>query len=125
MIALRKRHPILRRQRFLEDGSILWHGTQPFKPDFGGVSRTVAFSLDGRKTGRELDRDFYIACNAWSAPLWFTIPPSPQGKLWRRVVDTSLASPNDIVGLDQGPAVPAGIRYNVGGFSLIVLIAEA
>ncbi len=124
MIALRRRHAVLRRQRFLDDGAITWHGTQPFKPDFGHYSKTIALVLDGRKSSREPDRDFYIACNAWKDPLWFTIPPAPQGKAWHRVIDTSLAAPNDIVAEDAGPVVPAGIRYNVGSYSLLVLIGE-
>jgi glycogen operon protein len=124
VIALRKRHPALRRMRFLEEGAVIWHGTQPFKADFGGNSRTVALALDGRKTGRELDRDIYIACNAWEEPLWFTIPPAPQGRPWRRVIDTSLRPPYDIVPNDTGPVVPAMIRYNVGAHSLLVLVSQ-
>lgn len=123
VIRLRKRHPALRRTRFLEDGAVVWHGVTPFKPDFGPASRTVAMTLDGRKTGREPDRDIYIACNAWSDPLWFAIPPAPQGRSWRRVLDTALAAPNEVT-LDGGPVVPAGIRYNVGGHSMLVLVGE-
>ena len=72
----------------------------------------------------EPDRDFYLAFNAWREPISFTIPPSPQGRPWRRIVDTALASPLDIVGLDEGPVVPVGSAYLVAPFSLIVLIAE-
>jgi glycogen operon protein len=125
VIALRKRHPALRRNRFLEDGAVYWHGTQPFKPDFGGYSRILALTLDGSRTGRDPDRDFYIACNAWKDPLWFTIPASPQGKPWRRVIDTALSTPQDIVAEGEGPVVPAAIRYNVVGHSMLVLVSEA
>ena len=40
-------------------------------------SRTLAFCLDGTQTGREPDRDFYVACNAWIDPIAFRIPRSP------------------------------------------------
>jgi len=125
MIAFRKRHPALRRQRFLDDNAVTWHGTQPFKPDFGNNSHAIALALDGRRTGREPDRDIYVAFNAWTAPLWFTIPPAPQGRPWRRVIDTALAAPNDILTTDDdGPVVPAGIRYNVASHALLVLVGE-
>jgi glycogen operon protein len=124
MIALRRRHPALRRRRFFRDGDIVWHGTQPFRPDFSSKSRILAFALDGGRTLREPDRDLYVAFNAWIDPLGFTIPPSPGGRRWRRTVDTALASPLDIVGLDEGPLVPAGTVYNVAPHSAVVLIAE-
>src|SRR6201987_2128563 len=44
-IALRRRHPLLRRRRFLQDGDVTWHGLQPNRPDFGAQSRTLALTL--------------------------------------------------------------------------------
>jgi isoamylase len=132
LIALRKRHPALRRRTFFRgagpdasrEPDIYWHGVEPWAPDFSAGSRTLAFSLDGSQTGREPDRDFYIACNAWEGPLPFRTPPSPSGKPWRRTIDTALPSPMDIVGLDEGPVTPAGSTYQVKGHSLVVLIGE-
>jgi isoamylase len=125
MIALRKRHPTLRRRWFFRGGDITWHGVQPGQPDFSSWSRSLALVIDGRRTGREPDRDFYVAFNAWVDPLPFRIPPAPQGRPWRRAIDTALASPNDIVGLDEGPGVEVGKSYTVASFSTLVLIAEA
>ena len=65
-----------------------------------------------------------MAFNAWTEKLPFRIPPSPQGRRWRRVVDTALASPQDIVGLDEGPRVEVGTTYAVMPYSALVLIAE-
>jgi glycogen operon protein len=124
LIALRKHHPALRRRRFFREGDVVWHGTEPNKPDFGWSSRTLAFALDGRHTGREPDRDFYVAFNAWRETLPFTIPPGPQGRPWRRVIDTALAPPLDIVGPLEGPVVPAGSPYPVAAYSAVVLIGE-
>jgi glycogen operon protein len=127
MIQLRMRHAALRRRDFFRGGDepdVLWHGTEPGEPDFSKDSRTLAFALDGSQTGREPDRDFYVACNAWREGLAFGVPPSPSGRPWHRAVDTALASPLDIVGLDEGPVVPAGTSYPVAAHSLIVFIAE-
>ena len=69
---------------------IHWHGVEPFEPDFSFDSHSLAFSLDGRFNGRELDpdyridTDFYVAMNAWREPLRFRIPPSPTRRPWRR-----------------------------------------
>ena len=77
------------------------------------------------RSGREPDRDFYLAFNAGRETLPFAIPPGAQERPWRRAVDTALASPLDVVGLDEGPQVPSGSKYAVAPFSLIVLIGEA
>jgi isoamylase len=124
MIALRQRHPALRRRRFFEGGDVIWHGVAPYKPDFSEASRTVALTLDGRKTGREPDRDFYMAFNAWREPLSFLIPPSPQGRSWRRIIDTAMAPPLDIVGVEEGLSVAAGSTYHLAAYSLVVMISE-
>jgi glycogen operon protein len=124
LIALRKRHPILRRRRFLQEGDVIWHGTQVGKPDFSATSKTLALVLDGRRTGRQADRDFYMAFNAWREPVVFTIPPAPQKARWRRAIDTALTPPHDISGLDQGEPIAVGSRYALAGNALLVLIAE-
>jgi glycogen operon protein len=133
LIHLRKRHPALRRRTFFhgvgphnsQRPDVIWHGVEPFTPDFSHASRTLAFCLDGTQTEREPDRDIYVACNAWIDGVSFRIPRSPNGKHWRRAIDTSLLSPFDIMGLDEGPMVPSEEPYIVTGHSMIVLIAEA
>ena len=124
LIALRRRHPALRRRRFFDGPEVAWHGVQPYRPDFSRDSHSVALTLDGRKTGREPDRDFYMAFNAWREPLQFVVPPSPQGKRWRRAIDTAMAAPLDIVGLDEGPEARTHEAYAVAPHSVVVLISE-
>src|SRR5439155_3669044 len=132
MIALRKQHSALRRRDFFRgagiDGArapdIVWHGVEPFAPDFSPASRTLVFCLDGSQTGREPDQDFYIACNAWREALAFRVPPSPSGRPWRRVIDTALAAPLDIVDAEQGLRVMPASRYPLAPFSLIVFVTH-
>jgi glycogen operon protein len=131
LIALRKRHPALRRPGFLRGRGpagalrpdVVWHGLEPGRPDFSSGSRALAFTLDGGLTGREPDRDFYVAFNAWREGLPFRLPPAPSGRPWRRVVDTALAPPADIVGPDEGPLLPAGVVYPVASHSAVVLVS--
>jgi len=133
LIALRKRHPALRRRSFFRGRGrhgtlppdVVWHGIEPGYPNFSGSSRTLAFCLDGTQTDREPDRDFYVACNAWQETLPFRIPLSPTGRPWRRAIDTAQESPDDIAPLDDGPKVPVNYRYPVAAFSMLVLVSEA
>src|SRR5207245_5186962 len=54
LIALRKRHPALRRHHFFRGSGpqgnlqpdVIWHGVEPHSPDFSLFSRTLAFALD-------------------------------------------------------------------------------
>ena len=109
---------------------IHWHGTEPYQADWGFTSRTLAFALDGRFTGREhdpdyqIDNDFYVALNAWSEPVTFRIPVAPTRRRWRRLIDTGLPSPDDIVETENGPAVAEGAQYTLNAFATLVLISE-
>jgi hypothetical protein len=40
------------------------------------------------------------------------------------VIDTAMASPQDIVGLDEGPRMAVNSIYPVAPFSLVVLLSE-
>jgi glycogen operon protein len=135
MIALRKRHPALRRHAFFRGAGpkgtlppdVIWHGVQPNRPDFTPFSRTLAYAIDGRALEPPgiVDCDFYAAFNAWQEAIAFHIPPSPSGRPWRRIVDTALASPLDIVAEENATRVQAGTSYTVAPFSMIVLVSEA
>ena len=108
---------------------IRWHGAEPNKPDFGPYSRFLAFTLDGRYTGRDdpdagADCDFYVAMNARPEAVTARIPGSPTGRRWRRVVDTARAAPDDFVPEGEGPVVAAGATLPVAPFSLVVLVSE-
>jgi glycogen operon protein len=131
MIALRKRHPVLRRQGFFQNRftaphlgpEVVWHGLEPYQPDFRYIARTLALTLDGRQTRREADCDFYVAMNAWQDRLPFRVPPSPSGRPWRRVVDTALPSPGDIVAEENAQPFAFDSILPVDAFSLVVLIS--
>ncbi|WZP00669.1 isoamylase [Isosphaeraceae bacterium EP7] len=129
MIALRKRHPVLRRKTFMSGQSppeVTWHGTEPCRPNFGPESRGLAMILDGRRCDRPgvVDRDIYVVFNSDSEPVTYKVPASPSGRAWRRAVDTSLPSPDDAVGLDQGPRIEVLHPYRVEARSMLILVSE-
>ena len=131
MIALRKRHHVLRRRTFFsqtpgQTPDIVWHGLRPCQPDFSEASHVLAFALDGRRGDRpEVDRDIYVAMNAHWEPHSFRIPSSPSGRAWRQAVDTARPSPDDVVGLDEGQVVPVSRDERIEARSMIILISEA
>jgi glycogen operon protein len=65
------------------------------------------------------DQDIYAMINAHWQPLSFDLPAIP----WRRVVDTPLASPDDIVPDAAAPPVPAA-PYELAARSIAVLIGN-
>lgn len=116
-IAFRKAHRSLGRSRFWRD-DVQWHGVGPV-PDVSEASRSLAFYLRGASEG---DRDLYVMINAYWEPLSFTIQSGPAEK-WRRVIDTSLESPNDI--REPGDEVPIlSPIYVVAPRSVVALIDE-
>ena len=61
--------------------------------------------------------------NAWWESLRFTLPPADFGaEQWRRWIDTSLASPQDIVPWEQALAIDQH-SCTVAPRSVVVLIA--
>jgi glycogen operon protein len=133
MIALRKRHPVLRRNTFLRGASdgqppeIVWHGVEPGRPDFGHESRSIAMALDGRGCDRAgvVDRDLFVIFNAYWRPLIYTVPASPTGRPWRRAIDTGRPAPDDALEPDTGPVVAVREKVRVEPRSLVIFVSEA
>ena len=106
MIALRKSHPSLCRSRFWRD-DVCWHPS----------GRCVAFFLSGRGQG---DANLYVMINPSGEDVELAVPAEHAG-LWRRVIDTSLPSPDDIV--EQGNEVLLDTSsYLVKSRSVVVLM---
>lgn len=99
-----------------------WHGVKLQQPDWSPQSHSLAFSAQVR----EESLSFYIIFNAYWEPLEFDLPSDKRvaGHPWRRWIDTSLESPNDIQDWPTAPMVPSK-TYRAGSRSLVVLIATA
>jgi glycogen operon protein len=117
MIAFRKSHPSLARAHFWRE-DVRWYGTGRH-PDLSWDSRSLAFCLHGASIG---DLDIYVLINAFWEPLDFGIHEGAPGD-WRRVVDTSLPSPDEIVPEDQATVVRSR-SYCVPGRSVVVLVRK-
>ncbi len=115
MIAFRKAHPSLGRSRFWRE-DVHWYGVGP-EVDSAHHSHTLAYCLHGASQG---DQDIYVMINAYWQDLLFTIQEGAFDE-WRRVVDTSLESPADILNPGHEELLPS-LLYSVKARSLVVLI---
>ena len=104
----------------IHDAVKCWHGVKLNQPDWSDDSRSLALSI-------EVEREqvlFYWILNAYWEPLNFELPAldgDPRGP-WRRWIDTSLATPEDIVDWEQAPPVLSH-SYRAGARSSVILIA--
>jgi glycogen operon protein len=117
LIALRKKHFAVSRERFVN--RVSWHGLKVGEPDWTGARRALAFQLHGGPG----QPDFHVIFNAHWDWQRFQLPPSDGGWRWRRLVDTNLATPDDIVEeKDAIPLRPAD-HYVLAPRSAVILIA--
>ena len=120
MIALRMRHPSLRRTRFLDGadgespGEIRWYGESLSPPDWHDAeARVLCFTLAGLEPKESaLHVMINMSANARQLPL-----PDAATVHWRRIADTTLAAPDDITpaGVPQ-----SGAHYPLGPHGIAV-----
>jgi glycogen operon protein len=134
LIAFRKNHPSLRHTKFLKGDTapgfsapdISWHGVKAFEPDWTPSSNFIACLLCGQYSRFDTsndDSDIYIAFNSSAYNLTVTLPESPSGLSWKRIIDTSLSSPDDFA--DVASVKPLFSKYYaMKRRSTIVLVAE-
>ena len=95
-----------------------WHGVRLDQPDWSAQSHSIAFSIELRGEGLLV----YFAFNAHWEPLNFELPPMGKRESWRRWIDTSLDSPQDIVPWQEASCIADHV-YRVGPRSVVVLWA--
>ena len=107
LISFAQSRSCLSEERFLADKQnreqsyLLWHGVQLNKPDWKWDSHTLAFSLIHPKMAERI----HLICNAWQEALQFELPELPGKNKWKRIIDTSLVSPEDFCEITQAPAI--------------------
>ncbi len=104
----------------LKNANLSWHGTRLHQPDWNDHSHSLALTL----ALADESLLFHVIFNAYWEALEFELPSlgKPDERCWRRWIDTSLDSPDDIVEWQNAPAVkePA---YQAGARSVVVVIA--
>jgi glycogen operon protein len=106
--------------QLLSRASRTWHGVKLGQPDWSAGSHSLAFTAQF-PSGNLF---FHAILNAYWEPLEFELPPpGKEGDAWRRWIDTSLESPQDIVEWQDAPVVSEQ-SYHAGPRSVIVLFAR-
>jgi isoamylase len=125
LIAFRKRHPALRRSRFLTGRpardaplpDVTWHGTRLNEPPwYDSSARLLAFTLAGTDPD---EQPLHVVLNMWDEPRTVALP-IVSDCAWRRAIDTSLVSPQDISTPERQIAC-ARDHYVVQPCSVVVL----
>lgn len=105
--------------QILNKALITWHGVKLGNPDWSPASHSIAFtaeSLGGKMT-------MHYMLNVFGQPLEFELPKPLPGSQWKRWIDTSLPSPDDIC--DRAHAKPfTENKYKVDIFSFALLFYE-
>jgi glycogen operon protein len=120
--------------QLLRQAQVQWHGVKRNQPDWGYDSHSLAFSLRSFR-GRLI---FHFMMNDYWEALDFELPPveapandvfqdsergARNGTRWRRWVDTSLDSPEDICSWIDAPVVRDS-TYRVQPRSIVVLVIQ-
>jgi glycogen operon protein len=95
-----------------------WHGVRLNEPDWSDRSHSVAFTVEIPDEGFV----FHVILSAYWEALKFELPPAREGAGggWRRWIDTSRESPNDIVPWEESPPY-MGSAYRVEARSVVAL----
>jgi glycogen operon protein len=107
-------YELFKHNRYLGDGGstdgpgVVWHGIHLTKPDLRYDSHSLAFTLQHPAK----DESIHVMLNAWREKLVFDLPPPPEGRRWRRIIDTALPPPDDIRENDEAPAI-SGTTYTL------------
>jgi isoamylase len=105
---------------FLKNAEHAWHGVKLNQPDWSDGSHAIALTAELRDENLR----FHLILNAFWQPLDFELPPIDAAKegSWRRWIDTSLESPNDIVPWESAPSV-SGSTYRGSPRSVALLLS--
>ncbi|WP_197350431.1 isoamylase [Streptomyces bathyalis] len=138
LLEFRKAHPALRPADFYTSkdtngngtGQLDWFTPAGSAPDDAYWNDASNHALAWRIDGTEFDDPadgLYVAYNGWSEASEFTLPSPGEGKEWHRVTDTGAASEGADQVAEPGSEKPVGgkgTKYELGGRSMAVLIAE-
>lgn len=98
VIQLRHHHSILKKNTFLKEEDIVWHGINPGDPNWEGERPILAFTLINKSNSEHL----YVAFNATVTPIDMILPPIlEKNKSWHVIIDTYADAPYDIVELGK------------------------
>jgi glycogen operon protein len=134
LIALRRTHPVFRRHDFFppfypendppQHHEIIWQSLEPGRQDWSPECQTLGFILNGAVLPEE-DDDFLVLLNGHRQhKATFTVAPPPdprRPRIWKKIINTGIAPPLDIVAAEAGRTVAVGARVAVEPLACVVL----
>ena len=113
-------YPAVTLNQLLQEEKITWHGVKLNQPDWGADSHAIALTLESLR-GRLI---IHIMTNAYWEELEFEVPQFTEfsGHDWKRWIDTSLESPDDISFWNEAVLV-RGTVYPVQPRSIVCLVS--
>jgi len=133
-IALTRRCTILQRRKFLlgQDldsdsvSDITWYGTDLGRPAWDDPElRTLCYQLDGSEEPSDLgEYRLFVILNADHREQVVKLPPLPEQRTWRRILDTSLEPGKEWCDAGEEVAVEPGNQYAAQPRSVVVLIGN-
>ena len=119
VLALRRAHPVLRREAFYTNEEIHWFNPNGDRPDwFDPRQKWLACLIRGQE-----GPDLFLMFNADTEPIDFVLPQS-RPVVWRLAADTAQPSPRDLFAPGEEVAVANSSSYRVEARSGVVLVAR-
>jgi glycogen operon protein len=107
-------------KQLIEQATVTWHGVELNNPDWSENSHSIAFTIQALSGTFSMH---YIV-NAYTDVLEFALPKTESAVTnWRRWIDTSLASPDDICIMAEAPAL-SGTTYKLNAHAIAILVKQ-
>ena len=120
MIAFRRAHPILSKEKFYTDAEIQWFGPQGGSPNWADPrEKRFACLID-----EDEQNALYLMFNAGADAVDFGLPPLLPGTRWYLAVDTSRQAPQDLFAAGEEPLWENPQTYRLNPRSSAILLAR-
>jgi isoamylase len=120
MIALRRAHPVLSKERFYTEADIQWYGVDGALPNWWDPQAKQLACLVHQDRSSAL----YLMFNAGPGAVAFRLPAAPGPACWRVAADTSREAPQDLFSPGEEPLLEPSLTYPVGPHSSVILVAR-
>ncbi len=120
MIAFRRAHPVLRKEKFYTDEDIKWFAPDGATPHWADPwQKSFACLILGKA-----EPDLFLLFNADVNAVDFYLPALPTGKIWRLAVDTSQTAPDDFFDPGKEPLVRGQNGFQLEPRSSVILLTD-
>jgi glycogen operon protein len=120
MIAFRRAHPMLSKERFYTDAEIQWLGPQGGLPNWAEPKEKQVGCL----VHEDAQRALCLMFNAGADAVNFRLPAAPPRARWHVAVDTARDAPHDLFAAGEEPLWEDAQAYRLGRRSSAILLAR-